>query len=492
MLPRLLTWAVAAVATASLMSAPAAAAGAPTAGETKEPRLLVFGDSISAAGRYRARADRSHVKAWWAHVAERAGMDPTKVKISAQPSSGIVAQGRADCSGTTYAERLDKIERARPDVIIVEVGRNDVRRCVNGRHVGVPPALRERRARAYFSRLARRADRHGVDRSHVYVFTAWGSRQNELHPQITVLYARLVRELGLTWVPVAPLPRSQTVDGIHPTARGSLTLARRVMAASDVTRAIASRGRRTGRVASGVQVRCRGAKACRTLGLGHRGYPRGGRIWGLRQHGPTRYAAHRVTRGRTVAPVSTPRDARSWRADALASGAAVESAVARPGDVAWWDLDPSAAGRSGHVAIVEKVAADGSWVLVTEMRAGGAFRAVRYRDRALPAAYLRFVPTDGSPAGAARVDRARPDRLRVSGVVADTDAPRRKVALRIRVSQGGRTWTRRTSARAFDFDHRIGVRGLRAGRATVQVWAINPARTRGHDRVLLRTRVTVR
>lgn len=470
----------------------------PHAPGTQRTRVLVMGDSISAGIRYSAHSgDPERPRAWWAYVAEAASLPPSEVMRSAESGSGVLMRGSArngiTCSGSTFGERLGDIETTRPDIVLVEVGRNDVRACDGPRPR--PATQDERRATAirFFDDLARAVDRQGVDRANVYVLTPWGSVQSPAQVAVTTLYEALARARGFAWVPVPALAASHTTDGTHPNAAGSRAIAVSVMRASDVVTAIASRGRLHVPTASRTSVVCTGIRSCRATGV-RVATPLPRRVWGAAPRTPAHHVAQALTTGRTVAPVLGAATPRGWRVAAWTERAAKAVAHARPGDVAWWRDAPASVGRqSGHVAVVRRVAADNSWVQVTETTARGTVRAVRYSGVDLPRAYLRFTRTDGSPRGLVSSVRGRPGAVTVSGRAVDTDAPRRGVRLRVKVTQGTRTWTR-TTPRAVRtrFSQRFVTPGLRAGRATVRVVALDAPRTRGTNRTLATQRLTVR
>ncbi|GAA3541736.1 hypothetical protein AFL01nite_25330 [Aeromicrobium flavum] len=471
----------------------------PQAPERADPRVLVFGDSISAPGRYRAAATTKHAKAWWAWVAEGGGMDARDVMVSAEAGSGIVSRGDGNgggmCTGATFGDRLDRVAATRPHVVLVEVGRNDIWDCAGTRRVPATTAKRQKLATAYFDRLAAAADRHGVARSKVYVMTAWGSRHSDKQVAVTALYENLVRARGLTWVPLASLPKDQTTDGVHPTAKGARTLGSWALSSSDLATAISSRGTRPGRVASGSSVRCEGLGACRTAGVAVHGYGKAApRVWGAPKATSRHYVAHVLSsRKRPAAPVLASDTPRGWRQEAVASRAAVQTSHPRAGDVAWWPNAPaSAAAAGGHVAVVERVAADNSAVIVSEVTGRGRFRTVRYSGASRPRGYLRFAAADGSPRGVVTSITAKRGLVAVRGRALDTDAERRGVRIRIKVTQGGRSWTRTKPPTRFAFSHRLSLPGLRPGAAVVKVTALDAPKSRGKNRALLTRRVVVR
>jgi len=467
----------------------------PGAPSLRSPRVLVFGDSISATVRYSAQGSVQRPRAWWAHVAEAAGMPASEVMLSAEGGSGLLARGfGADgrlCSGTTFGDRLGDLVVARPDVVFVEVGRNDIRAC-DGPVRRVSSAA-ERRATAsrYFSALAQVADRLGLDRASVYVLTPWGSAFSSGQVATATLYEAEATRRGFSWVAVPALVRAQTTDATHPNAAGAKAIATAVLRGSDAVAAIASRGTVHVRVPARATVVCAGPAQCRAQGIRSARAARH-RIWGLAAGTAGHAVAQRLTARRPVAPVLTASTPRAWREAARTEGAAELRAHARVGDVAWWHTAP-AGGGTGHVGVVERVAADNSWVVVSERTARGTFRAVRYTGASLPRGYLRFARTDGGPRGLVTGLRARGSAVVVTGRAVDTDAPRRGVRLRVVVRQAGRTFVR-TTARPVRtrFTQRFAIPELRRGPARIRVVALDAPRTRGGHRVLLARHVDVR
>ncbi|MCL3838454.1 GDSL-type esterase/lipase family protein [Aeromicrobium duanguangcaii] len=470
----------------------------PNAPGPSDPRVLVFGDSISAPGRYRAAATTNRVKAWWAWVADGAGLDPRDVMVSAEAGSGIVARGGGGhgrvCSGSTFGDRLGKVALTRPDVIVVEVGRNDIWDCVGTRRVAVDPKKRQRLATSYFARLAQEADRHGVPRSKVYVLTAWGSSQSNQHVAVTALYEGLVRSQGFSWVPLAALPKNQTSDGVHPNARGARSLGTGALKASDLAVAIASRGKRSGSVATQGRVRCQSLKACKAAGVRTFTYAKAPkRVWGVAGPSPRHFVAHALTSSGRTAPVLNAATAKAWRSDAVQSRSAVQTAHPKAGDIAWWPTAPAGVAPSaqGHVGLVQRVSADNTVVDVSEVTSTGRFRSVRYSGASRPRGFLRFKHTDGSPRGVVGSVTANRRAVVVSGRAVDTDAERRGTRIRVTVTQSGRTWTRTAKATRFAFSHRIALPGLRRGPATVKVKALNAPNSRGKNVALATRRVAI-
>ncbi len=463
------------------------------------PRVLVFGDSISAASRYNAAGTAGRTKAWWAWVAQAAGVAPTDVMVSAEAGSGLVSRGGSAnrlCTGTTFGQRLDEVSASDPDVIVVEVGRNDIWTCRGTRRVAAGAAERRTIASAYFAELARAADLQGVARSNVYVMTAWGSTNGTGQAAVTTTYEALARTHGFAWVPLPSLIRAHTVDGVHPTAAGAKTLATWAMRASDMTTAISSRGTSHRAAPAGANVRCTGLTACRKAGTKTYGYGKvTTRIWNAPARTDRHYVAHRLrTSGRKVTPILVSSTSRGWRRETVAAGTATQTSQPTVGAVAWWNDSPAGAGGSaGHVAVVERVAKDHSYVVVSEVTSSGVFRTVRYSGTSLPQAYLQFHRANGSPAGVVTSVAAKHRTITVTGRAVDTDRPAVGTRLRIKVTQGTRTSiVDAPVATHYAFSQRFTVPRLRSGPVTIKVIARNAPGSRGKARVLTVRTATVR
>ena len=471
--------------------------------EPQPARVLVFGDSISAAFRYNARGTHGRAKAWWAYVAEAAGINPHKVLLSAESGSGALARGTGGtgrhCAGTTFGDRLDAIAATNPDVILVEVGRNDVFDCAKKKRVTAKLPQARKAINAYFRNLAVAADAQGVPRSNVYVFNAWGSLKGTGWARITAWQEEAARANGLTWVMVSPLTAKLTIDGVHPSARGASVLAERVIRSSDVVSAIRSGGTSREAVATGARATCSDLKNCvqakvKTWSYGkfaHRSY------WGDAPATPRSYVGYRLThQGRSTSPLFGTTSARQWLTASLATGQALGVTYPRSGDVAWWPTAPPGAGEatdSGHVAIVENVATNGSWVQVSEVTQAGAFRTVKYSGPDAPRAYLRFARTSGSPTGKVTSVRATPTAVTVNGFASDPDAYDTGVRIRITVKQGNKTVTTTTRGRTqYVLAHTFAKMTLKPGKAKITIEALNAPGSQGSTKRLATRTVTVR
>lgn len=484
-------------ATATTPAATATTPAPPTTRPSSQrPRVLVFGDSISSRGMYSAVAGGPKPRAWWSWVAQSAGIDPRTFVISAESGSGIVRTGRRantgrQCSGTTFGQRLGMVAQTRPDVIVVEVGRNDTLTCRKGRAVRASVGLRMRTARTYFDNLARAADSHGIARSKVYVLTPWGSKDPEGHGAVASLYEAQVTARGFTWITLPSLIARRTLDGTHPSAAGSRQLASWVASASDLVAAVAGRSAST---PPGANVLCTGYRtSCSKAFRSYRNVR--GSIWGSPAETTQHYVAYRLSRAhRRSSPVLGTRTPRDWLDVAQRLPRTTVTGLPRKGAVAWWRFAPAGTGNAtGHIAVVEAVAKDHSWIKVSEVTANGSFRVVRYRGASLPTAYLNFRRTNGSPRGTVTSVVARRTQVTVTGRAADADAVERGVRIKVIVSQGGRSWAMTLpAATRYRFAETVAVGPLHRGRVTVRVVALNAPRSRGTDTVLATRHLRVR
>lgn len=202
-----------------------------TPGAAQEPdaqptRLLVIGDSISAKSYYNRRANG---KGWWAELVERTGAE---ILMSAENGSGLVRQGE-HCLGTTFGERLERLNLTRADLVVVEGGANDLYYCT-ARDTMVRASGHELRQRipAFFDQLAAAVDAAGLPRDHVYVFTPWGADRLEQRKRIRKIIRANTRRIGAEYVEVPAFPLRLTRDGIHPTRKGSRFLYRKLVSRS--------------------------------------------------------------------------------------------------------------------------------------------------------------------------------------------------------------------------------------------------------------------
>lgn len=224
----------------------------------KSPDLMIVGDSISAHWRYDATGTGEKAKAWWAYVADAAGIDANqalKVRVDAIPGTGMLATGPADRHAVRYLDglgeacgdgtsgrpshsfgaRLDNISITHPPkVLVIEGGRNDFKNCVDG--VTRLSTVAESKAAIdrYLEALAARAQEAGIAPDHIFVVTPWGPSFSTERRDITPLVEAAAGVHGFRWIPTPELPAAKTVDNTHPNAAGTRWLARQIESGSDI------------------------------------------------------------------------------------------------------------------------------------------------------------------------------------------------------------------------------------------------------------------
>lgn len=485
---RLVAAVVSCLLAVALTSAPAVADDDPVVPERGTAgHLMVVGDSISAGPRYGATGDPTRFTAWWAHVLDDLGPGWTYT-ISAQAGSGMLNRGNlrpgdlteldqtnGRCNGTTFGERLDRVVEARPTLLIVEGGRNDFKKCVDGAIRRSTEAETVTAITQYLGDLGGAADSIGLPRRSVYVMAPWGVTFEQQRDVVTYALEQRARAEGFVYVPLPVFAQRETIDGTHPTDAGSRRLAAHVLAASDLRR-FASTGTAT-MPPVGIQPSCRGYSSCAAQ-HGRIGYQRvrSSSFWSQGTgRAATNFVAYRLTHdGRRSAriPARTPAQ---WRDGARATGVPV---TGRPvvGAVAWWPVDPFDGSSAGHVAYVTGVGPDS--VTVAEVRSGSRYAVTTYSGAAYPRGFLHVPRSNGSPTGAVTVTAgSRARSLRLTGFVTDPSRYGARVRLVVKVSRKGRrtvTLTPRQRPR-FDVATSVRSRSMPAGRVTVRVYARNVA-----------------
>jgi lysophospholipase L1-like esterase len=209
---------------------------AAAAAEPRPPRLLILGDSISAKSYYNPGR---HGKGWWAHLAEATD---SRLIMSVENGSGLVRRG-LHCTGTTFGERLARLDVSRADAIVVQGGVNDVFRCSgDGRLLRAKGSYLRKRVPAFMDRLAAAADAAGIPRDHIYVFTPWGVYQSAQRKRIRTFVRAHTERIGAEYVDVPALSERLTRDGVHPTRKGNRFLYRKLTRGSTILDRVSSAG----------------------------------------------------------------------------------------------------------------------------------------------------------------------------------------------------------------------------------------------------------
>lgn len=235
-------------------------------------------------------------------------------------------------------------------------------------------------------------------------------------------------------------------------------------------------------------VLCTGYKQCAAKGYTHGGYAsvRSRSYWNMTPgRSCTNYVAYRLTKNRLVARPPGTDAALTWGAAARAAGLRVSTSAPRRGDVAWWKANRALAGKKGHVAVVERVRADGS-IVVSEDNMNRTFmwRTVR-RGSGWPSGFIRYPTSDGSPSGVLESLEATDGMVAVRGAASEPDRWGRPVAYTVALGAPldrapAETFTFSSAYFRFSWRRTVQVRGeLRA-----YLYAHNASGTRGKDVLL--------
>ncbi|GAA3528564.1 hypothetical protein AFL01nite_02190 [Aeromicrobium flavum] len=224
---------LAALVTSAGAAAPAAsptsAAATPTSTPSAEPgTMLVVGDSYSSY--YGNR--HSRYPGWWALLGAELGLEP---RLEAAAGTGFLA--RADsCASTRFRARLDTVRATDPEILMIEGGRNDWRRCTaDGRVVESTRTEIEQATDAFFAELAGLWDELNRPRADVYVLSPWGTTKARKGRIIRPIVREAAQRHGFSWVETRPLSLEQAPDGIHPNNEGSRFLHEQVLQNSDLS-----------------------------------------------------------------------------------------------------------------------------------------------------------------------------------------------------------------------------------------------------------------
>ena len=189
-------------------------AGSMTAAEARDNRMTVVGDSITA--RYNDNPGDPD-RGWWSRLGAKHGM---RVTTSAISGTGFINKGSA-CSHNNYLQRISEVAKSRPDVLIVEGGRNDFHKC--GKRLSKKQI--KRGVDKYFDSLDRIVKRNKIKR--VYVVTIWGTNFSKHRPRVTKIVKARAAESGYPFKAIT-LGNSMTVDKTHPNTRGNVKIYRQM------------------------------------------------------------------------------------------------------------------------------------------------------------------------------------------------------------------------------------------------------------------------
>lgn len=184
--------------------------------------IVVVGDSISA--RYNDTPG-DPAQAWWSVTGRRFGAD---VRTYAQSGSGYLRPGHR-CTGNRFIDRPDAFAGDAPSILIVEGGRNDWAKCVDGLFVLSTDAEVRHAVDTYLTTL--RTWLPSTTRI-VVLGPPWGPMDQLAGRRITRIVQDEARAHHMEFVSTrGALTADRVVDGVHPNRDGSLAIARRVIRA---------------------------------------------------------------------------------------------------------------------------------------------------------------------------------------------------------------------------------------------------------------------
>ena len=184
--------------------------------------IVVVGDSITA--RYND-TPRDADQGWWSVVGRRFDAD---VRTYAQSGSGYLRPGHR-CTGDRFVDRASAFTGEAPSILIVEGGRNDWARCVDGLFVPSTDAEVRHAVATYLDVLQTYLP---PTTRIIVVGPPWGPLDRAEGRRVTAIIADEARSHGLQFISTrGALTSDRVVDGVHPNRAGSLAIARRVVRA---------------------------------------------------------------------------------------------------------------------------------------------------------------------------------------------------------------------------------------------------------------------
>jgi lysophospholipase L1-like esterase len=191
---------------------------------TLAPRgIVVVGDSISA--RYDDQVGGQQ-QAWWSITGRRFNAN---VRTYAQSGSGYLRPGLL-CTGDRFIDRTPAYAGDAPSILIVEGGRNDWARCVDGSFVQSTDAEVRHAVDTYLDVLQRWLPRS----TRVIVLGPPGPFDRANGRRVTAIVQAEAKAHGMQFISTTgALTASRVIDGVHPNRAGSVAIARKVIAALD-------------------------------------------------------------------------------------------------------------------------------------------------------------------------------------------------------------------------------------------------------------------
>lgn len=188
--------------------------------------IVVVGDSITA--RYNDKPGDPE-QGWWSMTGDHFDAEVTRY---AQSGSGYLRQGQR-CEGNTFIDRPDAYIGPAPSLFIVEGGRNDWATCRDGRYVVASDDVISHAVDRYLDTL----QTFLPESTRIIVLAPpWGPLAATDGLRVTSIIQTQAEGHGMEFVSMqGALTSDRVVDGVHPNRKGSLAIARRVIAALERT-----------------------------------------------------------------------------------------------------------------------------------------------------------------------------------------------------------------------------------------------------------------
>jgi lysophospholipase L1-like esterase len=184
--------------------------------------IVVVGDSITA--RYNDTPGDPE-QGWWSVTGRRFDAE---VRTYAQSGSGYLRPGHR-CEGDRFVDRSDAFTGDAPSIVMVEGGRNDWAKCVDGAFVPSTDAELRHAVDTYLDVL----QTYLPAQTRIIVLgPPWGPLDRAEGRRVTAIIEDEARAHGVEFISTAgSLTTDRVVDGVHPNRGGSLAIARRVISA---------------------------------------------------------------------------------------------------------------------------------------------------------------------------------------------------------------------------------------------------------------------
>ncbi|MET0448644.1 MAG: SGNH/GDSL hydrolase family protein [Aeromicrobium sp.] len=184
--------------------------------------IVVVGDSITA--RYNDKPGDPD-QGWWSVTARRFDAE---VRTYAQSGSGYLRPGHR-CTGNRFVDRSPAFTGEAPSIVMVEGGRNDWAKCIDGVFVPSSDAEVRHAVDTYLDVLQTYLP---AETRIIVLGPPWGPLDRTEGRRVTAIIEAEAEAHDIEFISTAgSLTTDRVVDGIHPNRDGSLAIARRVIRA---------------------------------------------------------------------------------------------------------------------------------------------------------------------------------------------------------------------------------------------------------------------